>query len=307
MRLTIALVLGAAGVALVWLWWAGAFAAIAGQAVQWQRHWQDGLAQGLTAVRAGHSGAVWAVLLACLGYGFAHAAGPGHGKAVIGGAALASRATAWRLSALAVLASLGQALTAIVLVYGGFLIFEFTSRQVNQAADTYLTPLSALLIGAIGLYLAVTGSRQVLARLAADDVGAGLHDHHDHPHDHDHGENCSHKHGPSMQEAAETKSVGSALALIAGIAIRPCTGAVLVLVICWQSGLLLLGVAAVLAMAAGTAAFTVMVAVLAVSARGASLTALGEGALARFGLPMARIGAGCIVMLAALAVWRAGG
>ena len=56
---------------------------------------------------------------ASLAYGFAHAAVPGHGKFLIAGAGVASRASASRLVALSLAASLAQALTAIIRRHGG--------------------------------------------------------------------------------------------------------------------------------------------------------------------------------------------
>ena len=97
-----------------------------------------------------------------------------------------------------------------------------------------------------------------------------------------------------------------ALALIAGIAIRPCTGAVIVLVIAWQTGLHVLGLAAVFAMALGTGAFTALVALASVSAREASFSLSGS-ATARLSLvaPALQILAGVLVLFLSLGMLRA--
>ena len=97
-----------------------------------------------------------------------------------------------------------------------------------------------------------------------------------------------------------------ALALIAGIAIRPCTGAVMVLVIAWQTGLHLLGLGAVFAMALGTGAFTAMVALASVSVREASFSLSGNAA-ARLSLlaPALQLAAGSLILIFALGLLSA--
>ena len=109
---------------------------------------------------------------------------------------------------------------------------------------------------------------------------------------------CGHRHGPTVEEVQNLKGWRDALALIGAIAIRPCTGAVIVLVIAWQTGLYALGLAAVTAMALGTGAFTAMVALASVSAREASFSVLsgGDGRLA-FVAPTLQIVAGGLVLV----------
>ena len=74
-----------------------------------QRKFQNAMAGELRGIQAGHPRAVWTLCSATAAYGFFHALGPGHGKVLIGGAALASGATLKRLSILTVLSSLAQA------------------------------------------------------------------------------------------------------------------------------------------------------------------------------------------------------
>ena len=60
--------------------------------------------------------AVWTLLTISFAYGIFHAAGPGHGKAVISSYLVANQETAWRGIVLSFVSALLQALVAVVLV-----------------------------------------------------------------------------------------------------------------------------------------------------------------------------------------------
>ena len=109
MRRIIALAALATLLALAALWWTGGFNALAHWAAGQQRGFQNIIASGLRATRGGDTAAFWTVLLASFAYGVVHAAGPGHGKIVIGGYGLARSVPMLRLSLIALAASLGQA------------------------------------------------------------------------------------------------------------------------------------------------------------------------------------------------------
>jgi nickel/cobalt transporter (NicO) family protein len=96
------------------------------------------------------------------------------------------------------------------------------------------------------------------------------HDHHDHDHDHGHvhDEHCGHSHGPDPSELAGPGGWRRGLAAIFAVGIRPCSGAILVLVFALAQGLFWTGVAATFVMGLGTAITVATIAVVAVSARG---------------------------------------
>lgn len=279
-----ALLVAAAALALLGLWTSGALAALGWWAVAQQRDLQAALAGAITALRDGEPAALWTLLGACAAYGFLHAVGPGHGKALVAGAALGGRATARRMAAIALAGSLGQAAVAIALVSGAFLLLGATARTVSERAESWAAPFGALAIALVGAWILATGLR-----------GLGPAAPLDHHHAHDCG--CGHAHGPDPEAAARATSPGAVLALVAAIAARPCSGAVLVLVVAWSLGLPAAGVAAVVAMGLGAAAFTALVAWLAVSGRDAALQGAGRGGAARLLAPGLRIAAG-LVMLA---------
>jgi len=286
------LIAGAAGLAILALglalWAMGAFDAASWWAAKAQREFQNAMAGAISALKRGDGAALWALIGVSAGYGFAHAVGPGHGKVLIGGAALATRASAWRMAGLAVASSLAQSASAVLLVYGGLLVVEVSASWAVGTVEGVLAPASYAAIGMIGLVLVWRGAR-ALARLGR----AAAHRHED--------ACCGHAHGPTPEQAERLSCWRDTALLIGSIAIRPCTGAVFLLIIAWGAGLVWQGFLAVIAMGLGTAAFTVIVALSGVAARGSALFASGGNArTAALALPLLQVLAGAaIVMFAA--------
>ena len=96
--------------------------------------------------------AVWGLVALGLAYGVFHAAGPGHGKALIASYMLANERSLRRGAVMALLAALLQALVAIVLVGTAGFILNATASEMNRAAD-WLQLLSCAGVAAIGLWL----------------------------------------------------------------------------------------------------------------------------------------------------------
>lgn len=305
MRLTAVLGLAALGLILTALWASGVFASIAFWAAGQQSTLQSALAGDLQALRRGTPAAFWSLILLSFSYGFLHALGPGHGKALIAGAAVGSRATAARMALIALLGSLAQAAVAIFIVFSGFALLGATARGTIATSEAWIAPAGNLMIAGIGLWLLVSGLRGLPSTASipahAHDYDHDHHDHHHHPDD-AHGACCAHNHGPTATEAASATSLGAMLALIGGMAARPCTGALILLVIAWRFDLRAAGAAAVIAMGLGTASFTVAVAVAAVASRDAAFLSLGDSALARYLGPALRIIAGGLVLAISLAL-----
>lgn len=111
------------------LYASGADRALTQWALSGQRAAQDAMAGGLRALRAGEGAALAGFLLVCFSYGFFHAAGPGHGKLLIGGYGAARAVGAWRLSSVALIASLAQGLSAVALVCAGVWIWNWAGRR----------------------------------------------------------------------------------------------------------------------------------------------------------------------------------
>lgn len=265
---------------------------IRAQSAHWQRDLQEAMAGALTAIRAGQPGA-WAGLMAlCFGYGFVHAIGPGHGKVLVGGWGLARPIGMARLAGVAALASVGQAVTAVALVVIGVTVLGLTRSGLDDLASGGLQQVSRLMLAGIGLWLVWRGGQRIWRSFVP---------HHAHDHAKDGSAacpGCGHRHAPAPEEIAAAGSWRAQMALILAIAIRPCSGALILLVLCWQMGIFTAGVVGTFAMALGTAALTVTVAVASVSLRAGALA----GALDR---PLMRHAAGLIELVLGLAVLAA--
>lgn len=228
--------------------------------------------------------AVWTLLFISFAYGTFHAAGPGHGKAVIASYLVANRETARRGIALSFASALMQSLVAILIVGISAWILNATAKTMCKAEGA-IEIASYGLIALFGLRLVwVKGRTFIRALQAAQPMPAiaGLpHDHHDHGHhhhdhahahdhhghDHVHDEHCGHSHGPTPSELAGPGGWRRGLAAILTVGIRPCSGAILVLVFALAQGLFWAGIAATFLMGLGTAITVATIAVIAVSAK----------------------------------------
>jgi nickel/cobalt transporter (NicO) family protein len=290
--------------------------------------------------------AVWTLLGISFAYGIFHAAGPGHGKAVISSYLVANQETARRGIVLSFASALMQSLVAVVIVAICAWLLNATAKTMC-GAEKVIEIASYALIAAFGARLVWTKGGGLLRALqAAQPVPAlalaGHHDHgghgHDHHHDHhdhhdhshsnaqiahhdhahhghahshdDHGhvhehhhqhdephvhdEHCGHSHGPVPSELAGPGGWRRGLAAIFTVGIRPCSGAILVLVFALAQGLFWAGIAATFVMGLGTAITVATIAVIAVSAkdlaRRLSGTKEGGGALVMGGLEFAAAG-----------------
>ena len=300
MRVLILLGCAVLGALALWLWGAGGAQDVARWAAMGQQEAQTAMTRALRALRAGEPGATTTLLALCFAYGFFHAAGPGHGKIVVGGYGLARQVPALRLGGLALAASLSQAATAVVLVYGAIWALDWGRERIVGLAETGLAPLSYGLIALVGLWLALRGLRKLARSLSRrTDRRGHRHDHdHDHGHDHDHAA-CGHAHGPTPEQAASVRSLRDAVAVVAAVAIRPCTGAIFLLILTWNMGLVWTGVAGAFAMGLGTASVTIAVALAAVTMRSGLVDRMQGQAALRM-MAVLELAAG--ILIAALAL-----
>lgn len=179
-------------------------------------------------------------------YGVVHAVGPGHGKAVISGYIVANERALKRGIALAFGAAAVQALIALAVVLVIAKLAGGTARDIDRSV-TLIETLGFSLILAMGLWIVWRKGRALLGLTPAEAA-------------------CTHEHGPSPTVFAKGQRGSLVLAAI-GAGIRPCTGAIILLVFALSQRLYMLGAASVIAMAVGTAIGTSLFAVLAVKAK----------------------------------------
>lgn len=203
-------------------------------------------------------------------YGIFHAAGPGHGKAVISSYLVANNETWRRGIALSFASAFLQAVTAILLVAIAAALLGATAHAMGNTVRV-IEIASFTLIIAIGLRLLWVKGRAFLQLLRGGTSGRHHHHDHGHHHHHDHaseGSAWSHAHAPEPQDLGGAHWLKRGLSAVVAVGLRPCSGAIIVLVFAFAQGLFWVGVASTFAMGFGTAVTVALIATLAVGARG---------------------------------------
>jgi nickel/cobalt exporter len=292
---------------------------------------------GLVRASKADGSAVWGLLGVSFLYGIFHAAGPGHGKAVISSYLVANDETWRRGVVLSFASALLQALMAVAIVGIAAALLGATAKMMSDAVR-WIEIASYALIVLLGARLLWSKGRAFLAALGAQRgsapalavaaVAAGAHGHHHHDdahhdhhghghahhshqhhdhldhahHDHAHAnpthgapghvhdEHCGHSHGPTPDQLVGPGGWQRGLSAIFAVGLRPCSGAILVLVFALAQGLFWVGVAATFVMGLGTAIAVTGIATLAVGAKGLATrlaSGRGGGTLALRGLEVA--------------------
>jgi nickel/cobalt transporter (NicO) family protein len=223
--------------------------------------------------------AVWELFGVSFLYGIFHAAGPGHGKAVIATYMVANRETWMRGVALSLASALLQALVAVAVVGVAAALLNVRATTMNGAINVIETAGYALII-VVGLRLLWVKGRSFLSLLhgmrhphGKEESGVTAR-HSSHVHDtdalpqtnhrhedshrqhrgshHDDACGCGHAHSPPLKELAGAGGWTRGLTTIVATGSRPCSGAILVLVFAMSQGLFWLGASSVLVMGFGT-------------------------------------------------------
>ena len=280
-----------------------------------QQNFYASMAGALRGVNSDHPiSAAITLLFISFAYGVFHAAGPGHGKAVISGWLLATESQLRRGILLAFMSAMLQAFVAIAVVSAVLLLLNGAATAAKSAA-TLLEAASYLMIAAMGLYLMWTGLGPILSRTkmrplfigqtAPATVGTGHHFEIVNPRSpiivsasHVHGPDCGcdHTHLPDAKAVSGDWSWRKATSLTLAVGLRPCTGAILVLLFANTLGIYWAGVAATFVMGFGTFITVSVIAAIAVYSRRLTTQMMQRDSrwLARLEL-LFRIGAGSAI------------
>jgi nickel/cobalt exporter len=212
--------------------------------------------QAAVAALKENGAAIWSLMAIGFAYGVFHAAGPGHGKAVIAAYLVSNERTLAKGFGMSLAAALVQACVAVALVSVIAAALRATAATMSQVTNA-VEIVSFAAVAALGLVLVWRKAGKVLA-------SAHTHDHthldgHHHTHTCDHA--CGHVHLPEAERARGWREMAGVV-LAAGM--RPCTGAIIVLVFALSQGLFAAGIAATFTMALGTALTTGLIAAVAV-------------------------------------------
>jgi nickel/cobalt transporter (NicO) family protein len=212
------------------------------------------------------SGGAWTLMALGFSYGVFHAAGPGHGKAVISAWILAQEKALRRGVLLSFAAAMLQAVVAVALVTALAGLLRVTAGRMTQVAGIVETASFAA-VALVGAALLWRKAGQLARRLrpGAEQEACGA--------------DCGHVHAIGPREGSGSWQEAAGVVVAAGI--RPCSGAIILLVFALAQGVFAAGVAATFAMALGTALTTGALACLSVFAKASALrlaSGRGQGA-----------------------------
>lgn len=284
--------------------------------------------------------AVWGLMGLSFLYGIFHAAGPGHGKAVISSYLVANDETWRRGLVLSFASAILQSIVAIAIVAIGAAVLEVTAKAMGDTVRM-IEVVSYCLVVLIGVrllwvkgrsfyrsYREIARPKSLGAAAAVVDVSipgsvgsAGHcgchhhdghkrdrhgHEHHDHEHHdhacaHDHASAWGHAHAPEPEELAGPDGWKKGLAAVLAVGVRPCSGAIIVLVFALSQDLFWTGVGSTLLMGAGTAITVAVIATLAVYARIlASRVARARSGVGMLAMKGIEVGAAAVIIVAGL-------
>jgi nickel/cobalt transporter (NicO) family protein len=223
--------------------------------------------------------ALWSLTGIGFAYGVFHAAGPGHGKAVIAAYLVSSERALAKGFAMSLAAALVQALVAVALVGIAAVLLHATAAAMSRATNA-AEIASFASVAALGSLLVWRKAGKVL------DVAALARD----PRGHAADACCYHVHLPPPEAINRIARWREAAGVVLAAGIRPCAGTIILLVFALAQGVFAAGAAATVAMALGTALTTGVIAGLAVFAKSLALRIAGgrgaTGALAVAGLEL---------------------
>jgi ABC-type nickel/cobalt efflux system permease component RcnA len=260
-------------------------------------------------------------------YGVFHAAGPGHGKAVISSYMIANEVQLKRGIVISFISALLQGAVAIGLVGAAYLLLRGSGITMTAATQA-MEIASFAMVALFGAWLLLKKLRALRLRVVrvpepataslfsgsgSTAASTGLRfqaveiDDHEHRGEAEYCETCgvSHMPDPAMLRGQDL-SLREAWSAIIAVGLRPCSGAILVMSFSLLNSLYLGGVLSVLAMSIGTAITVAMLAMLAVGAKDMALRLVGPGSRTAGRLGHAiEIGGAAFVLLIGLSLLAA--
>ena len=228
------------------------------QSIKWQRIINEELSNLLYEAKANQLTSAIYLLLLSLIYGILHSLGPGHGKLIVT-TFLATHPSKVKHSLILTIASaLMQAIVAILLVSILLFLFNNSMRDVNSKA-VELISLSFLIMAILGAVIIVRALKKLYSHFKSREKV--------HKHGHQDENCCGHKHFASADEINKATTWQAYAGIIISIGIRPCTGAIMVLLFANVIDIYWLGVVSALVMAIGTAMTTSTIALLTISGK----------------------------------------
>ena len=283
---------------LLWLW--HAWPQVMMKSVIWQRDVNQQMSGLLKAVAENPTQAGGALLLFSFVYGVLHALGPGHGKVVIT-TWLATHPSKLKSSiGLTLAASLLQGLVAIGLVVVVLTLLQLPARQLHLSSF-WLEKGSYALVGVLGLLLCWRALKKLRALLRKPKFTAFT------PHHvHDQHCGCGHQHMPDPKQLERDEDWRARLVIVLSMGMRPCSGAIMVLLFSKVIGVFGWGMLSALAMAAGTSLTISSLALLVHSFRQLAVKLSGNKTPVlwrQVGWTTLALAGGVILLLAAITMW----
>lgn len=217
-------------------------------AFKWQRENNAALSQLFYAVKAHQNTAYLSLIWISFLYGIVHSVGPGHGKIIVTTFLATNPAKTKQALLLTISSAIMQALVAVVLVSSLLFIFDGSMRDVNSKVPMLinLSLCAVILLGATIVFKTVRQLWQVFHQNKLKE------EHRDFPD------------ADSINKASTWKAYAG---IIISIGIRPCTGAIMILLFSKVINLYWLGVVSAFLMALGTAITTSTIAMLTISGK----------------------------------------
>ncbi|MBC2621809.1 MULTISPECIES: nickel/cobalt transporter [Citrobacter] len=294
--LALFLLLAAGGILWLWLAWPHVMM----KSIVWQREVNQQMSGLLKAVAASPTQAGGSLLLFSFLYGVLHALGPGHGKVVIT-TWLATHPSKLKSSiGLTLASSLLQGLVAIGLVIIVLTVLQLPARQLHMSSF-WLERGSYVLVGVLGLLLCWRALKKLRLLLKRPTFIAFTprHVHHD-------GCGCGHQHLPNPEQVQSGDDWRARLMIILSMGMRPCSGAIMVLLFSKVIGVFYWGMASALAMAAGTSLTITSLALLVHSFRTLAVRLSGHKAPVlwrQIGWTTLALAGGTVLIAAAVVMW----